>query len=98
VTLAATSFSLIVPSIEVGNEPWPGWGVLACVVGIVLGGIFLDGADKWPSHEHFVMGHEGLSSSLRRAWLFILAITLHNFPEGLAVGVGYGGSNVHTGT
>ncbi|MBL8268028.1 ZIP family metal transporter, partial [Steroidobacter sp.] len=41
-------------------------------------------------HEHFVMGREGPDSlRMQRLWLFIIAITLHNFPEGMAVGVGF---------
>lgn len=43
-------------------------------------------------HEHFIKGLEGAQSrALKRAWLFVLAITLHNFPEGLAIGVGFAG-------
>jgi ZIP family zinc transporter len=93
VMLAATSFSLIVPGIEYGTDIY-GSGVIAVLVvvgGILAGGLFLDRADKWLPHEHFIKGREGPSSNLRRVWLFILAITLHNFPEGLAVGVGFGG-------
>ena len=90
VMLAATSFSLIVPGIEYGDEMWPGKGVYAVAVGMLIGGLFLDRADKWLPHEHFVKGHEGPESRLRKIWLFIIAITLHNFPEGLAVGVGFG--------
>jgi len=91
VMLAATSFTLIFPAIETG-------GVWITVAGIALGAIFLDRADKWIPHEHFQKGPEGPSSTLRRTWLFILAITLHNFPEGLAVGVGFGGGDVGAGT
>jgi len=93
VMLAATSFSLIVPGIETGSKIYGGdaKAVLVVVVGILAGALFLDRADKWLPHEHFVKGLEGPSSSLRRVWLFVLAITLHNFPEGLAVGAGFGG-------
>ncbi|MBW2145668.1 MAG: ZIP family metal transporter [Deltaproteobacteria bacterium] len=91
VMLAATSFSLIVPAIEAG-------GIWITVIGIAVGAVFLDRADKWIPHEHFLKGPEGPSSTLRRTWLFILAITLHNFPEGLAVGVGFGGGDVAGGT
>lgn len=91
VMLAATSFSLIVPAIEAG-------GIWITVIGIAFGAIFLDQADKWIPHEHFQKGPEGPSSTLRRTWLFIMAITLHNFPEGLAVGVGFGGGDVAAGT
>ena len=52
-------------------------------------GSFLDGVDKAIPHEHFEMGREGASSNLRRIWLFVLAVTIHNFPEGMAVGVSW---------
>lgn len=49
-------------------------------------------------HEHFIKGREGgVSVSLRRRWLFVLAITLHNFPEGMSVGVAYGIGEVSEG-
>ncbi len=98
VMLAATSFSLIVPGIEHGNEVWPGFGVYIVVFGMLLGAIFLDRIDKWLPHEHFFTGPEGPSSSLKRIWLFIIAITIHNFPEGLAVGVGFGSGDIGAGT
>jgi ZIP family zinc transporter len=93
VMLAATSFSLIVPGIAYGETIYGTgyWAVLVMVSGILFGAVFLDRLDKWIPHEHFFKGHEGPSSSLRKTWLFVLAITLHNFPEGLAVGVGFGG-------
>ena len=95
VMLAATSFSLVVPAIDAGIEGL-GWSPLVAVgmvvAGIMAGGVFLDRNDKWIPHEHAIMGREGPSSSLRKTWLFVLAITIHNFPEGLAVGVGYGGA------
>jgi ZIP family zinc transporter len=94
VMLAATSFSLIVPGIDIGNRMWPGWGVWTVVIGMAVGAAFLDRADKWLPHEHFILGHEGPSSRLRKIWLFIIAITLHNFPEGLAVGVGFGSGDM----
>ena len=90
VMLAATSFSLIVPGIEYGDEIWPGMGAYIIVFGMLVGAVFLDRMDKWLPHEHFTMGKEGPSSALKRIWLFIIAITIHNFPEGLAVGVGFG--------
>ncbi|MEW4462135.1 ZIP family metal transporter [Roseibium algicola] len=49
-------------------------------------------------HEHFRTGREGPeAASLRRVWLFIIAITIHNFPEGLAVGVGFGSGGMQGG-
>ena len=98
VMLAATSFSLIVPGIKSGNELWPEWGIYIVVAGMLAGAIFLDRVDKWLPHEHFFAGQEGPDSSLRRIWLFIIAITIHNFPEGLAVGVGFGGGDIGAGT
>ena len=98
VMLAATSFSLIVPGIEHGNLLWPGYGVLVVAAGMLFGAVFLDRLDKWLPHEHFFLGPEGPSSRMRRIWLFILAITIHNFPEGLSVGVGFGVGDVRAGT
>jgi len=96
VMLAATSFSLIIPGLEAA-----GGGVYAAVIsvtGILLGGLFLHLSDKYLPHEHFFSGPEGSNFlKLRKAWLFIIAITLHNFPEGLAVGVGFGGGNIANG-
>lgn len=96
VMLSATSFSLIVPGLEAA-----GGGVRAALIvsaGIVLGGLFLWLNDKTLPHEHFIKGPEGADAKkLKRVWLFIIAITLHNFPEGLAVGVGFGGGDVANG-
>ena len=56
VMLAATSFSLIVPGIEYGDQQWPGYGVYIVVFGMLAGAVFLDRIDKWLPHEHFIMG------------------------------------------
>jgi ZIP family zinc transporter len=98
VMLAATSFSLIVPGIEYGEQAFPGFGVYIVILGMLFGAIFLDRIDKWLPHEHFKLGKEGPSSSLKRIWLFVIAITIHNFPEGLAVGVGFGTGDIGAGT
>ena len=98
VMLAATSFSLIVPGIEYGEQALPGYGVYIVVFGMLFGAVFLDRIDKLLPHEHFTMGHEGPSSSLKKIWLFVIAVTIHNFPEGLAVGVGFGTGDVGAGT
>ncbi|MEA3346899.1 MAG: ZIP family metal transporter [Candidatus Auribacterota bacterium] len=91
VMLAATSFSLIVPAIEVG-------GIWKTVIGIILGAVFLIYAEKFTPHMHHVTGVKGPSAKLSKLWLFILAITIHNFPEGMAVGVGFGGGDIKAGT
>ena len=87
VMLAATAFSLLVPAIELG-------GIWAAILGLAIGALFLDAMDRIIPHVHFVACAEGPSSALRRIWLLILAITLHNFPEGLAVGVGFGSGDM----
>ncbi|MCD8487399.1 MAG: ZIP family metal transporter [Desertifilum sp.] len=100
VMLAATSFSLIVPAIEAGVEQQGNrlFAALVVAIGILIGGIFLGLAHRYMPHEHFVKGPEGASTTrLKRIWLFILAITIHNFPEGLAVGVGFGGEQISNG-
>ncbi|MCD6563699.1 MAG: ZIP family metal transporter [Thermoproteales archaeon] len=88
VMLAASFTSLIVPGIEKG-------GINPVIIGIVLGALSVNFADMIIPHMHMIIGKEGISSSrLRGIWLFVLAITLHNMPEGLAVGVGFGSGNL----
>jgi zinc transporter, ZIP family len=100
VMLAATSFSLVLPGIEAAQQQTGNrFGAAAIVViGILLGGAFLWAANRFLPHEHFVKGREGGNlERLKQVWLFVIAITLHNFPEGLAVGVGFGGGDVANG-
>ncbi|MFW6068358.1 MAG: ZIP family metal transporter [Chloroflexota bacterium] len=88
VMLTASFTSLILPGIEYG-------GILAVIAGMVLGVIVLDRGDRWIPHLHPSRGTEGPETNrLQAVWLFILAITLHNIPEGLAVGVGFGSGNL----
>jgi zinc transporter, ZIP family len=96
VMLAASAFSLIVPGLDIAGERY-GEFTAALVVsgGMMLGAVSLWLVNASVPHEHFILGREGGgSSSLRRIWLFVIAITLHNFPEGMAVGVGYGAGDV----
>lgn len=102
VMLAASFFSLILPALDAAQTR--GASEVAAVL-VVIGGILLGVAAIWIvnerlPHEHFIMGPDGkpASASLRRIWLFVIAITLHNFPEGLAVGVGFGGHDIANGT
>jgi ZIP family zinc transporter len=90
VMLAATSFSLIVPAIDLGG-PW------VAVFGLVLGALVLHLVDRFIPHFHPIIGAEGPPSKLSKVWLFVIAITIHNFPEGLAVGVSFGGGDVAAG-
>ncbi len=88
VMLTASFTSLILPGIEYG-------GILSVIVGMVLGIVVLDRGDRWVPHLHPSRGPEGPETDrLHAVWLFILAITLHNAPEGLAVGVGFGSGNL----
>ena len=92
VMIAASYWSLLAPSIEMAEEmnmvPW-----LPAAVGFVLGGAFLWGVDKVLPHLQlgFPMEEaEGIKTGWRRTILLVLSITLHNIPEGLAVGVAFG--------
>lgn len=98
VMLAATVFSLIIPAMD--NAGGGLRGALVAGGGVFLGGLFLDLVDRYSPHQHFIKGPEGgaATSTLQRIWLFIIAITIHNFPEGLAVGVGFGGGDLGSGT
>ena len=99
VMLAASAFSLLVPAFEDAGVLATGWvGVFSIVgMGFLLGAAFVHLADKYIPHEHFKRGHEGPSSRLARVWLLVIAITIHNFPEGLAVGVSFGGGDTVLG-
>ena len=90
VMLAASFTSLIIPAMDRG-------GVLPTLFGILLGAVAVSLMDKLIPHMHFIKGVEGRSSRLRAIWLFILAITIHNVPEGLAVGVGLGSGQLAAG-
>ena len=90
VMLAATAFSLIVPAIDLG-------GPFVAVFGIIIGALVLHLIDRFVPHFHPGLGAEGPASRLSKVWLFVLAITIHNFPEGLAVGVSFGSGDVAAG-
>lgn len=92
VMIAASFWSLLNPAIEMaegmGQTPW-----VPATVGFLAGGIFLWGIDKILPHLH--LGYprkdaEGVKTSWNRSVLLVLAITLHNIPEGLAIGVAFG--------
>ncbi len=100
VMLAASFFSLIVPSLEISEARYGEGAIpaLIAVAGILMGVIAVALLNRFMPHEHFVQGREGPdTAALRRIWLFVIAIAIHNFPEGLAVGVGFGGGDVANG-
>lgn len=93
VMIAASFWSLLAPAIEMSGEMGlPNW--LPAMVGFLMGGAFLFLVDKTLPHLHtYWQGgeqKEGVNTRWRRSILLVLAITLHNFPEGLAVGVAFG--------
>ena len=92
VMIAASFWSLLAPAIEMSeNSNLPAW--LPAAVGFVAGGGFLWIIDRLLPHLHFGLpteDAEGLHTGWQRSILLVLAITLHNFPEGLAVGVAFG--------
>ena len=108
IMLAATSFSLIVPAIEKGGGGIKGPTIV--LLGILAGGFFLDLIDKLfpssnllsnavddPPSQKGMFRSIGENPRLRKIWLFVLAITVHNFPEGMAVGVGFGDGDIANG-
>lgn len=93
VMIAASYWSLLAPAIAMSeNGPLPNWA--PALIGFLLGGAFLYLVDRLLPHLHFQApqpgAEEGLKSSWQRSVLLTLAITLHNLPEGLAVGVAFG--------
>lgn len=101
VMLAASFFSLIIPGLERGAELFGGKLAAAAIAstGIAIGVAFVAVLDVIVPHQHFAQGRQGpLDAEIAKIWLFTLAITIHNIPEGLAVGVGYGGGDIAAGT
>jgi ZIP family zinc transporter len=105
VMLAATSFSLIIPALEKAGGGINAAGIV--LIGILSGGVFLDLVDKFFPNTNLMAnsmdingrrsGLFNMQPSLRRVWIFILAVTVHNFPEGMAVGVGFGDGDIANG-
>lgn len=96
VMIAASFWSLLAPGIELAEQQGvPGW--LPAVVGFLLGAACLRGIDFVLPHLHVgapMAEAEGIHTTWRRAVLLVLAITLHNIPEGLAVGVAFGAASL----
>lgn len=98
--LAASSFSLILPGIEAA-ETITGSAMFAAgtvVVGLGLGVLLMLGLDSFTPHSHDSTGPCGPDAArINKVWLFVLAITLHNLPEGMAIGVGFSGGDLSVG-
>ncbi|WP_425430178.1 ZIP family metal transporter [Desulfacinum hydrothermale] len=98
IMIAASYWSLLAPAIEMSSQtdlPW-----LPASVGFLAGGLFLRAVDALMPHLHLGFGMEeaeGLPTRWKRAVLLVLAITIHNIPEGLAVGVAFGAAGAGMG-
>lgn len=92
VMLAASIFSLILPALQLFAKPDSASGFLQLAGAILLGAAAMMLLERVIPHEHFIKGAEGQQAkALKRSWLFVLAIILHNIPEGLAIGAAYAG-------
>ncbi len=93
IMLAAAVLGLIIPSVEYGGK----FGIIITVVGIFCGAFCLNLIDKLVPHMHKLVGvdteeHKG-NENLNKILLFVMAIAIHNLPEGIAAGVGFGGGD-----
>ncbi|WP_434458391.1 ZIP family metal transporter [Stutzerimonas urumqiensis] len=98
--LAASAFSLLLPGLDAaqsltGNNLM---GAGTVVLGLALGVLLMLGLDRFTPHEHESIGPCGPDCDrINRVWLFVFAVTLHNLPEGMAVGVGFAGGDMTVG-
>ncbi len=89
VMLSAAVLGLIIPSVEYGGK----WGLLTTIVGIFAGAVCLNLIDKLVPHMHRLVGEDSEAhpnANLSKVLLFVSAIAIHNLPEGIAAGVGFG--------
>ena len=89
IMLSASIFGLILPSLEFGGK----FALIITVVGIFVGALCLNFIDKLTPHLHKMIGsdiEEHKSTNLSKVLLFVMAIAIHNLPEGIAAGVGFG--------
>lgn len=92
VMLSAAIVGLVLPSLEYGGK----YAILICIIGVMAGAVSLNLLDKLVPHLHRLLGSDiepHKSTDLNRILLFVLAIGIHNIPEGIAAGVGFGSGN-----
>ena len=94
VMLAAAIIGLILPSVERGGDA----GILIAIFGVFAGALCLNLTDRLVPHLHHLAGvdsenHPDTTAQVNKILLFVLAIAIHNFPEGIAAGVGFGAGN-----
>lgn len=94
IMLAAAIIGLILPSVEQAGRN----GIWITALGILCGAAFLNMADKLTPHLHHLTGvseeEHAHNASINKVMLFVMAIAIHNLPEGLAAGVGFGSDNI----
>ncbi len=93
IMLAAAVLGLVVPSLEYGGK----YGIITTVLGIFAGALCLNFIDKLVPHLHKMVGDDiesHKSANLNKVLLFVMAIAIHNLPEGIASGVGFGSGDV----
>lgn len=99
IMLAATTFSLLLPSLESSEHTFgisSFWSVTIVSLSMLLGIWFIKIVSRYFDFEAYFETRSHISSDFaQKVWIFVFAITLHNFPEGLAVGIGYGQEDVH---
>ncbi len=95
VMLSAAVFGLVMPSLEYGGD----YGIFITILGVFAGALLLNFMDKALPHLHRLTGvdieeHPEKSGQINKVILFVMAIAIHNLPEGIAAGVGFGTGNV----
>lgn len=88
VMLGASFFSLIIPALSYDNS------LIMVITGIIFGCLFINVLERFTPHLHQFINSTGDYDNLKKTYYFLMAIAIHNFPEGLAVGVTFGTQNI----
>lgn len=95
IMIAASLWSLLIPAIDAASESWGGMSWIPAAVGFLLGGLFLVLLDRVIPHIHSSTNQEeGPRSHIHKSLKLFFAVTIHNIPEGLAVGFAFGAASV----